>query len=392
MSILVLSLFFYGCSSKNMSVTASESEMISDKNKAHILFSRPSNLMGGAYNIYIMEFDESTFEPKLVAILDSGERSIYSLNEGKHFFYTNVVANENIIEMDVEKGKLYYVNNGVTPNTIFYPLVYTDQRTALKTKIESLLCSRKTLDKYLFKEVVEDESKNTYSNQSSNKSIKYTSSIYIEIECNDDKIIKVSDRYLYKTIKELKDEADLVKLKDDAYLSFEKSDRAEFKEEIKDLYPLWKIKFKDVPFTESPFIRINKDVSDEYFQAFDRIQVVNKSTNVKNEDIDNSIKSTFGSINKGSKTLTVEYIINKYDDGSMAGRYLTMGIAKHSYLDSIGVIDLSINFLTEDSEVIGSIRITEIEAGGILGGINTLISDVVNEVKEYTLNNFIKKD
>lgn len=396
MSLFLLSLSFYGCSSKNISVTVPESNIMSDKNKANIIFSRPSHLMGGAYDIYIMEFDESTFEPKLAAILDSGERSIYSVDEGKHFFYTNVVANENIIEMNVEKGKLYYVNNGVTPNTIFYPLVYTNQRTSLKKKIESLPCSQKTLDKYLFKMIEQEEQQNSYSNKPSNELNKYTSSIFMNIECKNGKIIKVSDKYLHKTIDELKDESDLVSLKDTSYEDFIADDKADFKSEIQDLYPLWKVKFKDVPWTETPFIVINQETDDQFFQIFERVEVrkgiaQNKEMQEENIDLESDIKSSLESINNGDRTLIVEYIINKNDDGNMAGRYLTMGISKDGFRSSMGVIDLTINFLTKDQKVIGSIRVTEVEAGGILGGINTLSSDVINEIKEYTNKNFMSQ-
>lgn len=389
-------LLFNGCAGGNIALNIKQEKILSDKNKAHIVFSRPSNFNNGIYDLDIMEFNIKTFEPKYVGALTSGERVVYSVNEGTYPFYIYFAGIGDFFEITVKNGQVYYVNVGITPITMFRPLVYTEERINLKNEIKSKKCIQQTFDKYLFEEISNTKD-NTDSIQSGKKEkfSTYTSPTFMKIECDKEVIVKITDMYLYKSIKELKDEADLVMPSKSMYKNFEKYDKKGFSKDIQEFYPLWKSKFKDVTFTELPLITINKIVDDKYFQSFKSLHIQN---DIHDENINKKFINTFddklaskilSSSAINDDTLILKYRINKYDEGSMGGRYFTSGFDKKGALNSIGVIDVSIDFYTNNYNLIGSIRVSERESGGIFGGINTLMSDTINVIKDYTTKNFI---
>jgi hypothetical protein len=57
----------------------------------------------------------------------------------------------------------------------------------------------------------------------------------------------------------------------------------------------------------------------------------------------------------------------------------------------MGVIDFKVELIDENNQVFNTFRIFEVEAGGFLGGINTLKSDTMKIVIDYVRNNLLVK-
>ncbi len=381
-----------GCASKSISVEKTESEITSDKSKAYIVFSRPYNFLGGGNSIDIVQFNNRNFEPKYVAYLSAGERVIHQVTAGKKYFFTDVGANENIILIKTKPGNIYYVNIGVTGEAIFFPKLYKERRLTFTKSLEEEKCSNSFLEKYLFKLEVDKDEEISYTVEK-NPITRYKSIIQFDIECQNGDVISLKDKYYVHTLSELK-ETDLIKPNEKAMKDFSR-DIYQYKKDIKAYYPTWNFKFKNVPMTESVFLDVKQIVEASDFRQYTDFNVVPSKNNTLDKEVIEeftvSLDSKFSHINK-DKTVTIEYTLNKLDTGDMFGRYMTMGIAKNSYRSNVGVIDIDIVFKDTNNNILGAIRLTQLEAGGFLGGINTLKQDVINAISEYAIKNFIYQE
>ncbi len=361
-----------------------------DKTKAYVVFSRPYNFMGAGNSIDIVQFNNKTFKPKYVAYLSAGERVIYAVNTGENYFFTDVGANENIQYVNAKSGQVYYINLGVTGEAIFFPKLYKERRLNFAEELKQENCSDEFLNKYLFKLEQEIEEEISYV-KDKNPITKYDSIIQFKIECQNGKVIKIKDKYYVHTLSELK-AVELVKPNEKAYQDFNR-EKEQYRKDIKAYYPTWDFKFKNVPMTESVFLDIKDNVKEKDFKKYTMVDVFPSSDNKLDDNtlqgLTKRLKSKFEYSDNGN-ILTIEYVINKLDTGNMFGRYMTMGIAKNSYRSNMGVIDVDIIFKDKDEAVVGSIRVSQLEAGGFLGGVNTLKSDVAESIYEYVKNNYLK--
>lgn len=384
---LMITSIFTGCGSKNIEVKIPEAQIMADKEKSYIVFSRPWGFMGSALDIDVMEIDTEKKEPlKLVGIVSNGERIIYETKEGIHHFFTNVGQNENIEQINMKKGETKYVNLSINTNLMmgFYPLVLDQKRLDLKVKLQKYSCDNKTLAMFLFKEDIGKEgSSNNF----------YKSPMQFKIECNKDHIIDVKDLYYDYTIDEL-NKAKLVQSTQKAISSYN-SDLTEFSQNIKEYYPIWDLKFRNVPIVETSIMLLDDPISDNYLNNFKSITIVSENHNEKmNKELIseyvNDLSNEFKNLTNDNKKLTLKITFDKYDDGNMAARYILIGIGKNSFRESMGVIDFKVELIDENNQVFNTFRIFEVEASGFLGGINTLKSDTMKIVVNYVKNNLLE--
>jgi hypothetical protein len=141
---------------------------------------------------------------------------------------------------------------------------------------------------------------------------------------------------------------------------------------------------------------IDNIIEDKQLNKFSAVNIISGKHNEKMDKLliteyINDLKNEFSSYTAKDKILSLKITFDKYDNGSMASRYMLTGIGKNSLRDSMGVIDFRIELIDENNEVINSFRIFEVEAGGILGGINTLKPDTMKIIIEYIQNNLLVK-
>ena len=368
-----LMLGLSGCSFRSDEVKIPETQIMSDKEKGYIVFSRPSKYIGGGVNIDLFEFDKKTFEPKVVGTLSNGERTIYQVDEGEHYFF--IEPTEYIQVVNVKKGEIKYISIFIDFMFGFVPMELSEQRINLKNNILKEKCTDKTLDKYMF-----------------NKN--YTSPIRLSMKCEDERIVELNETYLpFNSLKDF-NSTNLVQPNKYAFSEFE-MEKDVIHGNIRDFFPMWESKLKSIPYSEELFLTINKVVDDSNFQKFQAVKI---ETGIHDEKVDKKLVKDFfdefskrmGNKNSTENAVTAKISFNKYDDGNMAMRYLVTGFSKNALVNNIGVIDFTVDFYNKD-EKISSIKLSETEVGGVFGGINTLKTDTLKILEEYIQRNLIKK-
>ena len=386
--LIALGVIFAGCSTRSLKVQESFTDLVSDKNQAYVVFARPYSFMGGAHNIDIMEFDESTFSPKAVIHLANDERTVYPVKPGKSYFFTNVGANENITMVDLKPGEIQYINMGVSSNSVFFPIHIADSRLSLKEKLLNQQCNDMVLRRYLFKPVDSDSELGTQS-----KDTKLSSPMQLTLSCENGKVANVKDEFHGTSMQEI-DSLQLVKV-DEKYKQEIKKRSTEFSDDIKTLYPVWDLKMKNIPLSEKPVVFVLKEASKENYNQFTNVSTKVKKVNdkISNESYEEFIQKSsqlFNEYKNDKHTLKLVYELHNFDDGSMAGRYFTSGFSAAGAYKDIGVLDVTVSIVDANENTIGKVRLTTIEAFGLLGGVNTMVSDILDIVQEYVVNNYMK--
>lgn len=103
-----------GCVSTSLKVTKTQSEILKDKSKSYIMFSRFSSLIGAGVRNNIVEFNYNTKELNFVGTLMSGERLIYEVEPGEHYFYLSGGENDDYLKVSTKANHMYYVNTYVS--------------------------------------------------------------------------------------------------------------------------------------------------------------------------------------------------------------------------------------------------------------------------------------
>jgi hypothetical protein len=91
------------------------------------------------------------------------------------------------------------------------------------------------------------------------------------------------------------------------------------------------------------------------------------------------------------KVLTLRINFDKYDDGNMFVRYLVTGVSEKILKNNSGIIYFNVELLDEKDNLISSFNVSEMEMGGIFGGINTLKMDTMKVITDYVENALLKK-
>jgi hypothetical protein len=156
--VVILSIFFTlifsGCGSANKQVSMPDSQLTQDKNRAYVVFTRPS-LKNDSITPEIMEFNEKTYAVKFVGNMSAGSKFIYPISAGEHYFFMNS-KDDDIIKIEAEAGKRYVVKVVVDKDSSFEKVAFVpvtknsyDQMKLLKKS----QCSSSTLKKYDLKQV-----------------------------------------------------------------------------------------------------------------------------------------------------------------------------------------------------------------------------------------------
>jgi hypothetical protein len=385
------------CGSNKVIVKEPVSELVSDKDKGYVMFVIPS-FFGHSYGVDIMEFDHKTSMPTENAIvLDKEEKVVFPMNEGEHYFYTNFGANEHVIKIDVKKGDLHHVNMGFP----FIPRISYLSRAELANKIKQLGCNKSNLSRYLFSDITEiqDDSILT-SNSSSPQTLKYSSPLLYEVTCLNNNVVTVQDTYYGVTAEDL-EEAKLVRASKEQEEEF-KLERTEYQEDIKKIAPLYLKKFDQadigsvwIGLTGGVLPIVERDASSNKLNRYGQIQI---DVSMLGDYVDQEEYKAFkvkaseleAKITGDGKNLKVKLEVYKLDTGSMAGRYFTLGFSASSAVKSMGVTGVYVSYFdAETNELIGKVRLSTVLTGGVLGGINTMTSDILDFFTKYTEATFI---
>ncbi len=115
-SLLLLIIIFItaGCGGSYKKINTPTTEIMNDKNKAYIIFSRPE-FVGTAISNTVMEYNPTdTNEPiTLIAILGAQTKVLYTVDPGTHYFYMRGGEGGDKIKTTVEAGKVYYIQTAI---------------------------------------------------------------------------------------------------------------------------------------------------------------------------------------------------------------------------------------------------------------------------------------
>lgn len=379
--LLLCLLVLAGCGSKNKIINIPKSKLFSDKKSSYIVFSRPDRFVAGGVSINITEFTPTNLnEIKFVGNISNDESMIYKVKPGKHFFYID--RTDSIVSIDTKENEVKYVRLSILP--IFelsdIPTIYPveiESRLKLKKYISKLGCSEKLKESLLFKQKNEEVLGEFYS------------PTLFEIKCDNKQLVEVNDLLNDSTIEELKN-VKIVQSTDESIKDF-LEEKATLIEDLKEYYPLWNFKFKDMPLIQRPFLVIDNLPDNSKKGYYEKVKIVE---GLHNSDMDKSsiedyileLKNNFKEDGDG-KALTLKISFSKYDNGNMATRYIIggFGIDREAW----GVIDFKVDLIDEKGKTFNSFRIHEAEIGGFLGGINTLKSDTMNVLLDYVRANFL---
>lgn len=381
-SLLLLSIILLaGCGSTNRILNTPKGELFSDEKSSYIVFTRPDRFAAGGININVTEFTPTNLNDlKFVGNISNDESMIYKVKPGKHFFYID--PTDSIASIDIEKNEIKYVRLSLLPifelsdRGSIYP-IEIDSRLTIKEYIYKLGCNEKLKKSLLFQQKNEEVSN------------EYYSPTLFEIKCDNEQLVEVNDLLNDSTMNELK-KVKIVESTDKSIEGFLK-EKSSLISDLKEYYPLWNFKFKNMPLIQRPFLVIDKLSSNLEKQHYGKVNIVD---GIHNKDMDVSsineyileLRKNFKD-NVSGKTLTLKISFSKYDDGNMAARYIMggFGIDKESW----GVIDFKVDLIDETGKTFNSFRIYETEMGGILGGINTLKPDTMKVLVDYIKLNFL---
>jgi hypothetical protein len=387
--IFISSMLLYtGCASSSVAVKTPESELMSNKEKAYIIFAKPESVGSDLFDWEIMEFNPKTSEPKLVASLPGGSKSIYEVDEGEHYFTSFPGRDIGFMtKIDVKKGQKYYTYLSKDTAIPYALLVHNNDRLNLLEKIKSSKCDKQLLDKYLFM-----TSDNYHSKPKSKNGIIYTSkNMFLEIECSpNNEIINIQDLYFKKNIFEISKLSLFEKTKE-AVQEFDSNTTRPLKA-IRYFYPTWKNSFQDVFYSEIPFVNLKQIFEDKYYKEFDSITIVDNQVNYENlsfAEFNDIFEKSFTTFKNGKNPIIIKYTLLKLHAGSKIGRGNLLVQGDETY-GSFGSILVNVDFYDKNNQKIGSIDVSQMVTGGPLGGLNNTVTDTVGVINEYVKRNFLK--
>ena len=223
-AIVALALTLMGCSSKTVEVKKSNAELITESDKAYIVFSWPKDRFVNAESIEIVELNQKQDDFKLVGTVEFGTKIIYEVEPGKHNFYGFVDGglvglvlswiNDDMILVDAQANKLYIVEvDSDTMQSTPHFVEYNAKFDLLYDKYTGKECSKDFLTKNNFKhEVVYDDNVKEYTNDN----------LKLKIFCEDNIVNRPNSNYL--SIKELLGETTVTMSKDTKSKFFAKKD------------------------------------------------------------------------------------------------------------------------------------------------------------------------
>lgn len=389
---IIIGLTFIGCAANNEKINIKESKLTQDKSKAYVVFMRPDTYAGSAHYPRILEYIPEQKSVKFVGELSIGEKIIYPVSAGVHYFYTDYISNS-INKINAIAGKTYYIDiNRLAFNPNLEDNSFLKYQKLLKTE----KCNTKILDKLMFQEHTPIDNEQNEQNDilimqnNNSKNTIYKSPIFIELHCNNKKIVKIKEYMSFYTIDELKEDTELVKPSQNSIKYFEEN-KDNFINEVNDFFPEWKAKLEDIPYTDFwTHLKINKLISDKDYKKAKGINLIQNKHFVDNDNIkvfENKLNQLFPS-SKDKETVTVKYTILKEANGSQLGRYLQVGFTPT--MSSVASIHVKFEFFNSEKQLISSIEISDLLTGGLLGGFNTLDNNILKIFEEYVKRNILE--
>lgn len=381
LALMILS----GCSSKTVVLKETDSQLMADKEKAYIVFSRTSNFVGAGIGVNIFKFDKDMAEIEHVASTANDEKTIYKVSEGKHYFYSDITSAASaayIAEVSVAKGETVWVNLSMNSDMNFFPKIYTQKRVDEYAELAKVKkCSDDVLKKYLFKAEQQEEQI---------KTISYYSPAHFEIECADDVVVKLRDVYYFQSIEDLKKPTS-VQLAQEVQLAFEEKKQKQ-KKIISEFVPVFEAKYSgNIPVTEKPFLNILKAApnSEKYAGVNFKVSKSEIADGKKVDGFMDDLKNKFPQQKQNSISVTCTF--HKLDEGSMLAKYMTNGLLPATYDKNITVWDIELKFEDAHGSNVGHIRVSEFERIGAFGGISTIYGDLLELLIEYIEVNYLIK-
>jgi hypothetical protein len=361
---LIATIFiFVGCAGKYS--TVDNSQITKKQNKAYIEFFRKDQFLGGGANRFIYEVKENKISP--IIALANNQRFIYEVEKGKHQFYTSPY---NIIEIDIVENKTYHVD--ILPNNKyrFYALVVEDNQD-INSAINELQingCKENILNTYNFTKREND----------------YKSPISLVVTCEKEKLIKYENLKNTPTINEI-NKIPVVSLSPlgKEYLNSQQENETK---NFNEYYPFWESKLKNIPLINEPFMKFNKYPSIENIKRYDGINIISSSKQDFIKDISNEFKNY-----TGNEKLDVEIIVKRFFEGDFIKRDTTILLNSVNHYESIGVIEAEVNYYDKANKIASFNMNVSVDGSGLVfEKINTNETQIIKEIRNYTVNNFMK--
>jgi len=363
---------------------ANEENFQNNENKAYVVFAREVNLLGAARTPTIYEFDPNTYAPKLVGSLSIGDKIAWEIDEGLHYFFTDYI-NSSINKIQAKKGVTYYVSI----NEIRLIPEISKSKYIFEKYLSSMTCSDKIINQYLFTEIAqpggEDDDEVT---ESANKSRYYSSPALTNsiIKCNDKKISILQSGILASLDDVLRTTKFFKKNNED--IKNISSNNEQLKEQIKEFYDLYRLKYEGIPIWGESYLNIITPITPIDYKNFSGISISEIKSFATENNVEN-FKNNIKSIEKsGSNPISLKVNILKYTEGSQVGRYAAL--APFSIDENSAVIHAQVDFVNNKGVLVSSIQISNVITGGMFGGTNSLENDLQAIIKEYTERNLLK--
>jgi len=361
---LIATIFiFVGCAGKYS--TVDNSQIIKKQNKSYIEFLRKDQFFGGGANLFVYEVKDNKIVP--VIALANNQRFIYEVEKGKHKFYTTPY---NIIEIDALENQTYHID--ILPNNKykFYALI-VEENQDINNAISELQkdgCKENILNKYNF----------------TKRELDYKSPISLIVTCENQKLIKYDNLKSTPSLNEINKipVVSLSPLGKEYFNSQQENETNNFN----DYYPFWESKLKNIPLINEPFIKFNKYPSIENIKKYNGINIVSSSKQDFIKDISNEFKDYIG-----NEKLDIEIIVKRFFVGDFLKRDATILLNSVNHYESIGVIEAEVNYYDKTNKIASlNINVSVDGSGLVFEKINTNETQIIKEIRNYTINNFMK--
>lgn len=366
--VLIGWFLFIGCSGKYSEVENSGVNL-KNKDKAYVEFLRKDQFFGGGADLFVYEIIDDKLVP--IIALANNQKYIYEVSKGKHKFYSTLY---NIIEVDVKDNTTYHID--ILPNNkyMWYALLIEDNQD-INNAINELTqngCQENILNKYNFTKREND----------------YKSPISLIVTCKDNKLVKYENLKDTPSTEQI-NKIPIVKLSKFGKEYFE-NPPSENLIKFNEYKPFWENKLKNIPLINEAYMKFEKLPSDKTIKKYDGINVISKTNSEEEKELVLNIANEFKSYD-GANKLTIEIIVNKLFDGSFLKRDASYMMNTVNHYESIGLIDLTVNYYDNKDKIAAYNIITSVDASGLVfQKINTNESQIIKEISNYTKSNFMK--
>jgi hypothetical protein len=346
--LIAFAIMFVGCSG-NQNLSIPTEKIVTDKKSAYVVFMRPDTFAGAAYSPTISEFFPETKKAIEIADLGIGEKVIYKVNPGKHYFHIDFQF-DTVHSLDAREGEVYYFD---THKHMLISAINRQETEILSKHIEGKECSQELLDRYLLEEIItyEDKSNNMMLQKDSKPTtIKYTNwKFWLEVHCKNNKVVYANYLYGMKT-DDLNSETELVQL------SNKKLEEGFKLSNIIEDFNVYVNKFEGIPYKDGISLSILQEFDNKYYKSF------------KSDELEITFDET------------------KTTEGSQLARYFSLTLAQMHNNATTTKIRCTIKS-KKTGEIVAILNGSSVTGGGILGGFDTGKKDLIDTFNSYITRN-----